>query len=162
MSKNRPSTGVLREDLLDLLGEVVLVGARHVQDLPAGVVRPELVAELLHLRPVLVQRYPTGVLVRRPLVALHAQVDRGPDADAVQRVDLGAEQVEAGTQPRVALGAVRVVVQVPVVALGEDRHAVDVSFLVCPGELLGVEVLADVGDRGSGVKVEVDGAERKG
>jgi hypothetical protein len=55
----------------------------------------------------------------------------------------------------VALGASGVVVEVPVVALGEHGHTVDVRGLHRGGELPRVELDADVGDRRACVEVEV-------
>ena len=114
----------LPQHLARLLDQVFLVRAGHVQDLPPRRQRP---------RPdglaVLLAGDPFRVVVGGVLVALDADVDRGADALAVQRLDLLAQQVEARPQARVPLGPAGVVVEVAVVALGEDGDAVDVGLL---------------------------------
>ena len=82
------------------------------------------------------------------------EIDRRGDAFAMQRVDLGAQQVEAeaGVHPA-HLG--RVVGQA-VMALGKDGDRVDVGLLEGTGEVARVEAGADALDQAGGVEVEMD------
>ena len=95
--------GVAAQHLLDQLGQVVLVGAGHVQNLPAGVerlgrLRGRVGWQALHPPAVRIDGQPLRVLVGRVLVHLSRQVDRRADAAPVQRIDLRAGQVQVGRQ----------------------------------------------------------------
>ena len=158
---------VQRQHLLNLLGQVVLVRAGHVQYLPAGVQRLVLVGRevarhQLGVAAVRLHGQPLGMGVGGVLVDLAGDVDRRADPGAVQRLDLRPGQVEAGRQVGVPAGVIGAVVGVAVMAGAEHGHAVDVRLLEGARELLGVEVGAHAGHVGAGVKVEVDGAKRKG
>ncbi len=125
------------EHLARLLGEEFLVGRGHIHDLPAG---HEHIGRPLHLAAVGLAGDPLGMGVGGVFVALHRDVDGGADAFAMQRLDLAFEQAEALSQARMSLGAPGVVVEVPVMALGEDGDAVDVRPLHGAGEFARVEV----------------------
>jgi hypothetical protein len=92
------------------------------------------------------------------LVDLEGEVDGRPDPHGVQGLDLLGEQVEVGGEAGVAFRSLGRVVEVAVVALGEDGHAVHMGLAERPGERLRVEVPADVGYVGRGMEVQVDGA----
>ena len=155
------------QDLLDLLRQVLLVGTRHVQHLPARVQRRALVAgpvarQVLDPAAVGIDGHPLGMRVGGVLVDLAGNVDRRAQAGAAQRLDLGAGQVQAGGQVGVPAGMAGAIVGVPVMAGGEHRDAVHVSILEGLREALGGEVPRHVRDLRSGVEVEVDGAQREG
>jgi hypothetical protein len=81
---------------------------------------------------------------------------RKADAALVQRLDLALQQIQVGPQARMPLGPVGIVVEVAVMALGEDRHAVDVSAGHGVPEGLRIEFRADIRDLRSGMEIEVD------
>ena len=149
----------LAQHFIDLAGQVILVGARHVQDLPAW---REGRATALDVAQIGGEGDPLRVGVGGVLVALHADVDRRPDAGAVQRFYLFAQQIQVLGQRRVAGRVIGVEVEMPMVAFGEHRHAVDVRFLECACEIGSVEIAGHVRDRWAGVEVQVDGAQGKG
>ena len=91
------------------------------------------------------------------LVPGGGEIDRGIDADGMQRIDLRAQQVER--QMRMHLADLGRMVADAVMALGEHRDAVDIGVLEGLAEGLGVEARADAGDRGVGVEIEMDLAE---
>ncbi len=150
--------GEAAQYLVQLVGEVVGVGAGHVEDVPGRLEGGGAPAGELQ---VLAVRDPLGVLPGRVLVDLEGQIDRRADAHGVQGLDLFGEQVEIGGEAGVAFRPVGAVVEMAVVALGEDGHAVDVGFLEGPGEGHRVEVPPHVGDVGAGVEVQVHGAARE-
>ena len=94
------------------------------------------------------------MLEGRELVPAGGHVDRRLDALGVQRIHLGTQQVEL--QMRMHLAHLGRVVAQPVMALREDGDAVDVGVLERLREGLGVEPLADAGNVGMGVEVEMD------
>src|SRR5688500_1321897 len=94
------------------------------------------------------------MLEGRELVPGRGKIDRRVDADGVERVELGARQVEV--EMRMLLADLGRVVAHAVVALRKDRDAVDVSILERLGEGLGVELRTDPGDRRVGVEIEMD------
>ena len=105
MSRKIPSTGAEpAQHLRELLGEVVLVGTRHVEDLPAGLERR---GGPLDLPQILGAGDPLGMGIGGVLVDLDAEVDGRTDPAGVQGLDLIAEQVEPGAQVRVPFRPVR-------------------------------------------------------
>ena len=90
------------------------------------------------------------------LVHLRRQVDRRADAAAVQRLDLGAGQVEIGRQGGVAARVRGAEVGVAVVAEAEHGHAVDARLGKAVGKGVRVEVARHVRDVRAGVEVEMD------
>src|SRR5690606_20776235 len=92
-------------------------------------------------------------------VPADGQVDRSPNADAVQGVDLRAEQVERETRVH---GADRGgAIAIAVVAARKHGHRVHARGLHRGREFGRVEVDADIGDGSGSVKVEVDLAQPK-
>ena len=154
------------QHLLDLLGQVVLVGAGHVQYLPACVQRlllagREVARHQLGVPAVRQHGQPLGMGVGGVLVDLAGNVDRRANPGAVQRLDLRPGQVQAGRQVGVPARVLGAVIGVAVVAGAEHGHAVDVRLLEGARELLGIEVGAHAGHVRAGVKVQVDGPQRK-
>jgi hypothetical protein len=74
----------------------------------------------------------------------------------VESLDLLAKQVKARLEVRMPFGAVCLVVEMPVMALGKDCHAVDVGCGQRVGELLRIKLGPDVRDGRTGVEVKVD------
>ena len=156
--------GVAAQHLLDQLGQVVLVGAGHVQDLPAGVerlgrLRGRVGWQALHPPAVRIDGQPLRMLVGRVLVHLRRQVDRRADAAPVQRIDLRAGQVQVGRQRGVAARVRGAEVGVAVVAESEHGHAVDARLGESLGEGVRVEVAGHVRDVWAGVEVQMDGSQ---
>src|SRR5205085_2147436 len=102
---------------------------------------------------------PLGMGLGDVLVPDHGRVGGHVDAVAAAGRDLLAEEVAAQAgMPPPDLGRV---VGHAVVAAREDADRVDRGVLERADELVGVEVLADAGDQGRGVEVEVDVPSRK-
>src|SRR2546423_12455852 len=80
----------------------------------------------------------------------------------MQRLNLKLQQVEILLQSRMPLRPIGVVVQMPVMALGEDGDAVHMSAFERAGEFTGVEIAAHIADPRAGVKIEVNLAEAHG
>lgn len=80
----------------------------------------------------------------------------------MQGVDLLAQQVQPAAQPRVALRPLGVVLEVPMVTLGKERHAVYMGPLHCAGKRSRIERGPDIRDGWAGVKVEMDLTRRQG
>ncbi len=99
---------------------------------------------------------PLGVGICRVFVAQDADVDRSPNAGAVQRVNLFGQQIQRFGQSRMPLQARRFVIKMPVMALGKDGDAVDMRRLERGREFSRVELRADIQDVGAGVEIEVD------
>ena len=74
----------------------------------------------------------------------------------MQRLDLLFQQPRPALQSRMPLRPLGFVIEMPVMALGEDGDAVDVGPFHRPRELARVEVDADVADPRAGVEIEVD------
>jgi len=87
---------------------------------------------------------------------LGADVNGRADALGVEGVHLAAQQVELAGQGWVAGRMVRVVIEMPVMALGEAGYAVDVGRFGHRGETFGIELGPDVADVRRGVKVQVN------
>lgn len=104
----------------------------------------------------LIERDPLRPGRRSVLVKEHAEVERGAHADATQRLNLLAQQVQSA-QSGMAFAALRVVVQLPVMALGEEGHGVHLETGETFGEFGRIEFSAHVGDVRRRVEVEVHG-----
>ena len=72
-----------------------------------------------------------------------------------QRLDLLAEQVEIRRDPRMPLGARRVVIEMAVMAFREKVHVIHVSGFENARKFLRVELDAHIADGGAGVKIEM-------
>src|ERR1700683_2078422 len=95
-------------------------------------------------------------------IALNAEINRGADSFSVEGLALLAQQIASAGKAGMALGAGGVVVEMPVMALGKQRDAVDICPLHGAGEFSRIEVPADIGDCGPGVEIKVDLAKPKG
>src|SRR6185437_9496115 len=84
-------------------------------------------------------------------IALNGDINGRADALAVQGLDLFARRVEIFFLARVALRALGVVIQMPVMALGKDGDGIDAGAFGGLGEFFGVKILAHVRDVGAGV-----------
>jgi hypothetical protein len=90
------------------------------------------------------------------LIAQDAEVDGGADVVFVKGFDLFFEEAEIFCETGMACGVIGVVVEVAVVALGEEGDGVDMGVDEGLGERVGIEGDADVVDSGAVVEVEVD------
>jgi hypothetical protein len=149
--EEEPVGGEVLQHLLRLLRDVVHV--RRVEaELPPrrGKRRPAQLSRRVDLDPLRVPR-------RHEFVEAHTDVDRDPDSRRVARLHLLLQEVPL--QVWVACLEAGIVVDHPVVALGEAGDGVDPRLLKRPDERLRVEPASHAGNLLRGVEVQVNLAE---